>query len=370
MVRGYELINIALPWRPLSFSRDATVASALALLPGLCSLSLALRMPRERFHIVGYAIIGVSITSILVGIAQLSGGGGSPLYWHTLRGGDSAHGFFANPNHLSTLLLVTIPLIAAVAKTASERSVTHRRRLWTGLGTAGLFLIFGILISESTGGLVLLVPTLIASGVLLLKSRTEGKLSKGRGAAMVVGILLALCLPIAIVMSGNQELSLGTSLGFGEFERLGISTTAVGALVQYWPYGSGMGTFALVYPTHENLLSVTNVFINHAHNDYVELLFESGILGAGLILSVLAWWTWCSFLAWSRSDKDAAWEQAASIAIAVIAVHSSFDYPARTPAILALAAAFCAILGRRHRSKQRFYKCTDQSPASEEARFQ
>jgi len=360
MVRGYELLDIALPWRPLSFSQDATVASALALLPGLCSLSLVLRMPRERFHIVGYAIIGVSITSIIFGIAQLSGGAGSPSYWHNQPGGDSAHGFFANPNHLSTLLLVTLPVMAAVAKTASG-SVTHRKRLWTGLGAAGLFVIFGILISESTGGLVLLVPTLVASGVLLMKSRPELRLSKGRGAAMVVGVVLALCLPVAIVLSGNHELNPGSSLGFGEFERLGISTTAIGAMVHYWPYGSGMGTFPLVYPIHENPLSVTNVFINHAHNEYIELLFESGILGAGLILSVLAWWTWRSFLAWRRSDNDAAWEQAASIAIAVIAIHSSFDYPARTPAILALGAAFCAILGRSIARRNSFSTVQGQS---------
>lgn len=169
---------------------------------------------------------------------------------------------------------------------------------------------------------------------------------------MMVVPLIALCIPLAIVTFGNQEISLGTSLGFGEFERLGIASTANGAIAQYWPYGSGMGTFPLVYPAHENLLSVSDVFINHAHNEYVELLFESGIFGGMLIVGVFAWWIRRSLLAWRSADKNAAWEQAASIAIAIIAVHSSFDYPARTPAILALGAAFCAILGRSNRSEK------------------
>jgi uncharacterized membrane protein YccC len=41
------------------------------------------------------------------------------------------------------------------------------------------------------------------------------------------------------------------------------------------------------------------------------------------------------------------WLQASSIALAVIILQSSFDYPLRTPALLALGAAFCGTLGRR-----------------------
>ena len=349
IVRGYELLNISLPWRPLSLSQDRTIASAVALLPGLCALSLVLRMPREDYLTLSFAVLAVSTVSVIVGIVQIVGGKEAPLYWHIPQGGDSAHGFFANPNQLSTMLLLSIPLLAATAKTYSKNMPHLVRPVWAALAAVGLFFILGILASESTGGLVLLLPTLLASGVLLLKSEADVERSKRRSATTVGIALVALCVPFAIVFLGGHELSLGTSLGFGELDRLGIARAATAGIIEYWPYGSGLGTFPLVYQAHEDLLLVSSTFVNHAHNEYVELLFESGLFGAVLIVGVAAWWMKRSLLAWKSADRIAPWEQAASIAIAIIAVHSSFDYPARTPAILALGAAFCAILGRNRR---------------------
>ena len=40
--------------------------------------------------------------------------------------------------------------------------------------------------------------------------------------------------------------------------------------------GSGIGTFPHVYPVYRSLKS--ELFLSHAHNDYLELLVEGGII--------------------------------------------------------------------------------------------
>ncbi|MEA2059194.1 MAG: O-antigen ligase family protein [Thermodesulfobacteriota bacterium] len=45
--------------------------------------------------------------------------------------------------------------------------------------------------------------------------------------------------------------------------------------------GSGFGTFIDVYPSYQTVRG--DILVNHAHNDYIELLSEGGIIGFCLV---------------------------------------------------------------------------------------
>ena len=47
-------------------------------------------------------------------------------------------------------------------------------------------------------------------------------------------------------------------------------------------WGWGLGTFPTVYPSYRSFY--TNLFVNEAHNDYAQLLVETGLLGFALML--------------------------------------------------------------------------------------
>lgn len=56
------------------------------------------------------------------------------------------------------------------------------------------------------------------------------------------------------------------------------------------PAGSGLGSYREVYRLFESPSEVNSTFVNHAHNDYLELAVELGLPGVLLMILFLAWW--------------------------------------------------------------------------------
>jgi O-antigen ligase len=111
------------------------------------------------------------------------------------------------------------------------------------------------------------------------------------------------------------------------------------ALKQYFPFGSGLGTFEPVFNAAERLSIVGPLYVNHAHNDYLEILVESGLFGAALVLAGVCWMLWRGWRVWRAREHDASviFARAAFIVLILPVAHSLVDYPLRT---LALSAAF------------------------------
>ena len=112
-----------------------------------------------------------------------------------------------------------------------------------------------------------------------------------------------------------------------------------------------MGSFRSVYQLYEDPARVTDTYVIHAHNDYVELALETGVPGIFLLVLFLAWWGRASWRAW-RLDGGA-YARAASIASGAILVHSLVDFPLRTAAISTVFAMCLALLVQRTQAPAR-----------------
>ncbi len=75
-------------------------------------------------------------------------------------------------------------------------------------------------------------------------------------------------------------------------------------------------------------------YVNHAHNEYLEIFFEGGIFAAGLVAVYLI--LLLSALAHNRREPL---QRAAFLSVFFLLVHSLVDYPLRTMA-LAMTFAF------------------------------
>ena len=125
-----------------------------------------------------------------------------------------------------------------------------------------------------------------------------------------------------------------------------ILSTSFSALPHFILLGSGLGSFSDVYPLYEDPDKVITVYVNHAHNDYVELALETGIPGMIVLVLFLWWWGAAVRRVW-RSVEAGPYARAASIASAAILIHSLVDFPLRTAAISTCFAMCLALLADR-----------------------
>jgi O-antigen ligase len=83
-------------------------------------------------------------------------------------------------------------------------------------------------------------------------------------------------------------------------------------------------------------------FINHVHNDYIEIALETGLAGIILMVTFLLWWTGRTIAIW-RSPAIDYYGRAATIATGALLAPSRVDFPLRTSG-LAAGFAICLAL--------------------------
>ena len=101
----------------------------------------------------------------------------------------------------------------------------------------------------------------------------------------------------------------------------------------------------MVYRAVEPLDQVIPEFLNHVHDDYVELWLEGGWAAVALIAGLWVWWGFATFAAWFGPGRpDAALARSGSLVAAGLLIHSVADYPLRTPALAVVFALACAMM--------------------------
>jgi O-antigen ligase len=350
---GFRMIGQPLPWLSLSLDPYRTIASALWLLPALAALVGILILGAYRASWLTAALAAVTIVSIAIGALQISGGDRSPWYFYAITNFGSTTGFFANANHFATLMVATIPFLAALYLTAIARgrSVQKSSGLFVVLAGALVVTMGGIAINFSIAGIGLSVPVLAASLLMILSRRRR----LPRWTPLLIALLLAGSVAAVFTAPfGNNLTSRGAAAQ--EDSRYNSFRKTSAAAAEFMPVGSGIGTFQAIYRTREDPAAVDHFYMNHAHSDLLELALETGVPGLALLLLFLVWWGRRAATIWRAEEADY-YARAATIATAAIMAHSLVDYPLRTAAISALFAIGCALMAEpraaARRSKER-----------------
>lgn len=344
---GYHLLGFPLPWLPVSLDPYDTLAASYALVPPLAILAAILARPGVRQSWIAAAVLAGAIANVVLGAAQAAGG--SERWWTHFYSFTSpgVTGFFANRNHMATLLLAAIPFAAAIY-VAAKATMNQRQKAFAMLafGMGGmLLLIAGIALNASLAALALAVPVVALSSLLLVRS--------GSKATRVLGVFGAVAFAAAVIAISSSAIrpELAGGSGSASFHsRAEIWSLTGRAIADSFPMGTGVGTFRQVYALYEPPASVTNTYVNHAHNDYLEIVLEAGLPGLLLLFALLAWWAIQAIRLW-RTPSSSSFATAATIASAAILAHSSVDYPIRSAAIAAVFAACLGLMAtgqRRH----------------------
>jgi O-antigen ligase len=337
---GFTLLGLPLPWLPVSLEPYRTIASALWLLPAIAVFVGIAVLGLYRSSWIAWAMAGVSLVSVALGALQRAGGEQSGFYLYQITNFGTMTGFFANANHLGTLLIATIPFLAGLYLNAARkgRSVQKSSGLLIVLVGTAMIVAVGLAGATSLAAIGIAVPVTAASGMLVA--------SRKRRLPAWSFVLLA-CILVASVgavfASPFDNNLTGKSAHGTEDSRLTSFTLTGAAARDFLPLGSGIGTFQEVYRTREDPAGVDRFYMNHTHGDYLELALETGLPGLLLVLLFILWWLRRSIALWRNPEADP-FAKAATIAIGAILAHSIVDYPMRTAAIGAVFAACCALI--------------------------
>ncbi len=344
-------------WRAISLVPATTESAVLVLLPPLAVFVTALALRTQTLLKLVWVFLGIAVGEAVLGLIQFGSGEDSPFRFGYALYGISATGTYISRNHLAGLLEMALPLalallIASVGR-GQRRHLSQRQQGWRhrlvrfgapGLnqamlfGAAALAILLGLIFtrSRSGGGLALLGLLLCT---VLFSNRLGGRNVYGLlGAFMVAGVGLASLVGLTPVFS---RFALQDPITDARWKIFDVTVQAIG---QFFPLGSGAGTFEAVLRRFHPL-DLPGVIINYAHNDYLEWLLEAG-LGAALLIAA---WLVLYVRQWGRVWKRGEWapfrfaQVGSGIALLLMMLHTLVDFNLRVPANAVFTAFLAAV---------------------------
>lgn len=337
------------PPHPLSVEPEAT-AWALALAAAYIGLFWCARAIFSsggvRATVRGVASLGLALTAL---VAVQRATAPTLLYWTwtPISAGASPYGPFVNRNGLASWLALAIPLVIGYAMARYHSA--HRAdggaipgdsidptQLW--LGGAAVLMSGGLLASMSRAGILGGGIGLMAL-IVFSRKRIRGGVSL---AWMGAGLVALLVLASAYANLGKLAMRLQETTEQGTWGRPAIWRDTWRMASDFWLTGVGAGAFQrgmVAYQEGSRLF-----FFNHAHDEYLQLLAEGGILvvvpAAAAVLAAIV-----LMAKHLNADRTAMfWVRAGAISgLIAVAVQSIWDTGLRMPANGTLFAVIAAI---------------------------
>lgn len=335
----------------LSLDRGATLNGLLRQcgMFALFSAILMLVTTRKRLRILMYTMLVVGFGEAFYGLVVYLAADGLGL-WNPGQATGVVSSTYVNQNHFAGLMEMTIPIgLGLLLATASDAGGTRS-------GRDLLRMLAGLVLGQR--GLVLFCVVVMAAALIMTTSR-------GGTGALAAGVAIAITIAVSTRGIRTRELRLGLVavgvalvailwLGTGQFSdklrSAGLSSNrAELAEVSYRiikdspVVGTGVGTYRWVFPAYKDE-RFGGYFYEHAHNDFLEMMVEQGLVGFSFFLAALVLIFLRIVRAFAqRSDPLARGMLFATIAgCCSILVHGLVDFNLQIPAN---AAYFFVLLG-------------------------
>ena len=328
-----RLVGLGQIWRPFSLDPERTWNALFGMVPPLVVALLASQMGSGHLiRLLGIFLVLIAL-SALVGVLQLCYPNTAMLFPYGIELATGAGGLFANRNHQALVLAMAIPMIATAWRLSDPRKAVAR----TALIAFTVAILPLILVTGSRAGLVLGALAL-ASVPLLLEVRLPGGRGRSPGTWWQAAplVLLAVLLSAAILSPRAEAVKRFLAGGGNDGWRLGIARIVGGESWRFFPWGSGTGSFARIYQVYEGNATLIATYVNHVHNDYVEVLFTAGLPGVAVLAVVVFDWLRSIWVLAARrsslSPADRSLALLGVILLLLIGLASLVDYPVRTPA--------------------------------------
>lgn len=328
--------------RTLSLIPYRTEHAFFALLPPVAIFLTVSALPEQQKLFIIYFILGIATAEACLAVIQFSTNNDFFYFGIPRLKQGIALGTYPNPDHFVLLMEVSLPLVLSLF--AHELQHGNKRKD-DGSTSMLLYILYSILsvlfvgaafFSGSRAGIPLAILSLVLAYSVFMHN-TAGKQATLFILFVIVGILVLLSF-LNLTPVINRFL---VNNPFVDGRWLMFSITSEG-IATFFPVGSGPGTFPDIYRIFQPVNQTG--FINHAHNDYLELIFETGILGVLFIgvffyLAIKNWLT----IKRIRVRKIHYVRIGSGISIFIMALHSMVEFNLHDATNVLVFAVLCAL---------------------------
>jgi O-antigen ligase len=352
---GSRAVSIA----PLATERALAILIALGVLiiGGACVFARAGAMRVCS----ALAVFGPLLA--LTGIVQKALAATKPLgFWTTVDGGNP-YGPFVNRNHFAGWMLMAVPvclglLCAKVSRQMRGTHLTFRERvLWFGTDTgsrlillaAGIGLMsLSIFLTGSRSGMMAEAFALLMTALLVWHRYP------GSARIALAGLIVAMLIGVTVWAGVDQMLTRFAAAASHDYAgRTGPWADAWRVSRLYPLTGTGINTYGVAMLFYQQF--ATDVHFSAAHNDYLQVLAEGGLLvGIPAIAAVIAMALTIRRRFLEERSLSTFWIRAgATIGLVSIAIQEIGDFSLQIPGNAFLFAVVCAIAIHRTPERRR-----------------
>ncbi|VWX60781.1 O-antigen ligase family protein [Sphingorhabdus sp. 109] len=338
--------------RPLSFSPSRTANSLAALIVPLAALLLFHRYPNRRKKDFLALIIVIALGNSLLGILQILGPSGGPLYFYEFTNATEAVGFFANRNHSSVFSAVALLIISYIYSQNWRFFRLDRKYTNMVLVTIYLLIFLSSILNGSRAGFLCGGIALFLGLVLYNLRPADAKgpgMKQSRKVASIIGsvAIVAFSLTLILLFFASDRVPAVTRLIEAD-NMSNLRTSAMPTLLEmigtYWPFGTGFGTFDKAYFIHEPNELLMPSYFNQAHNDWLQMIIEGGAPVAVLAIAGILFYFAAVLKLFVLTASNRAHLFFWFGIMTILGVASLVDYPLRTPLFSAVAVWIVALL--------------------------
>ncbi|MGA8028094.1 MAG: O-antigen ligase family protein [Bryobacteraceae bacterium] len=333
-------------------TREAILKLAICLLLFFLTVQLYGHASRDAWHRLGLFVLLFASALALFGILQCFSSE-RMIYWQVKSPNDD-FGPYVDRDHYAGLMEMLIPVAATYAlslKGGISRPV---------LATFGVLIaVVSLLLTGCRGGFLALLVEFVLFAVIAATLRIERK----RFALVLTAIAMVAAATGLWLSVAPDEIParLASIVRFRDPnvnpDRPEVSADTLRIFHDHLGVGVGLGAFDAIYPQYQSFSS--EYVWDHAHDDYAELLAETGLPGALLAASGLLIFLYGAFLArlkYRTGDTQSWIHLGAALACCGLLVHSFFDFNLHIPANAAwfsVCAGLATIRGTASRTRLR-----------------
>ncbi len=328
---------------PLSINpRSTALGLAFVVALGFFFVGSVTTMESRGARQLAGGLVGLGAIVALVGIAEASNlwiGFYRAAGW-PLPPDSSPHGPFASRNHYAGWMLMTLPLTMGYLCAALEKGWHARPGRVILLQCAATAMVIALVQTRSRAGILGLAIAVATMGGLLMRRNSATKVRIV--IAGVMGLLLLTGISVARVQPVVSRFLVDS--WFTAHGRLVLWRQAVAIARDFPVAGAGFSTYQSIVPFYPT--AGLDEPYEGAHNDYLQLAAEGGMLVGLPFLSTVGFFVRETRQRFRESSSDSVTEWlrvGAVVGLALLALQETVDFSLRVPGVAALFVALAVI---------------------------